>query len=83
MIKPLEEIRVAQDAVELIITLRSKHTAFPWALEACEWSGDFWRVLIVVHEELGIIRTALTIDAKSTPTQIAGKVSDYLSKLEG
>ena len=80
MMRPLEEIRVAGDAMELILNLRTKHPGLQWAVEACEHKYDFWRVLIVIRLGFGPTRVELYIEDTSTPGMIADKVNQLLSK---
>lgn len=80
MIKPLEEIRVANDAIELVQTLRVKHPGLQWALEACEVKDGKWRVVTVVHGELGLLRYEDTFCYNTRPMQICARVNEILSQ---
>ena len=81
MIKPLEEIRVANDAVEMIQMLRVKHPGLQWAVEACEIKDDKWRVITVVFTSgLGLMRYEDSWASNTRALQIAGRVNEILSQ---
>ena len=80
MIKPCEEIRVANDALELVLTLRVKHPGLQWAVEALEHKGDLWRVLLVGMCGLGPMRLDMFLDDSLSLVRIAEKVNEALSK---
>ena len=82
MIKPLEEIRVARDAMELIITLRQKHQNVEWACESCEVQhGHTWRITIVVCATNGLFwRSNIFVAVPVSPAKIAEFVDGYLSQ---
>ena len=77
---PLEEIRVARDAVELIITLRAKHPSLEWSLQACEYheAAHVWRLMVVIHTARGNVRQDIFIPQTSTPGQLATGVDSFL-----
>jgi hypothetical protein len=77
----LEEIRVARDAVELIITMRAKHPALNWSLQACEYheAAHVWRLAIVLHKPCGNVRQAIFAPKDSTPSKLAAEVDAFLS----
>lgn len=80
MMPPLEEIRVARDAMELIIMLRVKHTHVEWACESCQLTdGLRWRIMIVVFNGAILFRTNIFVDASKNPRSIAGEVDAFLS----
>ena len=80
MIKPIEEIRVANDAIELVQTLRVKHPGLQWAIEACEMKDGKWRVVTVVHGALGLLRYEDSWAFNTRTVQIAARVNEILSQ---
>jgi hypothetical protein len=81
MMPPLEEIRIARDAMELIIMLRVMHTKIDWACESCQLTdGLRWRIMLVVFKESIMFRTNIFINASESPRAIANAVDAFLSK---
>ena len=78
---PLEELRVAAEAVELIVTLRAKHPGVEWALQACEYHepGAMWRLMIVVHTVRGNVRQLIFVPWDSSPRKLTAEVDSFLS----
>ena len=80
MIQPLEEIRIARDAMELIITLQTEERHFEWACESLQLTdGLRWRIMIVVFRDSIMFRTNIFIEAPSTVRNIVNEVERYLS----
>jgi len=81
MIAPLDEIRTANSAMELILNLRTKHAGLQWALEACEMIDGQWRVVYVVFtSSTGIVRYADSWSPKTAPMRMCEGVNDVLAK---
>lgn len=80
MIKPLDEIRIANDAIELVQTLRVKYPSIPWAIEACEMKDNKWRVVTVVQGSLGLMRYEDFFSYNTRPMQICARVNEILSQ---
>lgn len=80
MIQPLEEIRIARDAMELIITLNTKHPSLQWAIEACEFKDGKWRVVTVVYINGELMRYEDSWAANTTPIRMCARVNEILSQ---
>jgi len=80
MIAPLDEIRTANSAMELILNLRTKHAGLQWALEACEIVDGRWRVAFVVFtSSTGLMRYCDTWAEKTAPMRMCERVNEVLS----
>lgn len=80
MIPPLEEIRIARDTVEMIITLSTKHPGLQWAIEALEFKNGKWRVVTVVYRNGELMRFEDSWAAKTTPIRMCSRVNEILSQ---
>jgi hypothetical protein len=81
MIKPLDEIRVSNDAIELVQTLRVKHPHVQWAIQACEIStGGQWRVVVLVLSDGVPMRFQDWWASNTRPMQICARVNEILSQ---
>ena len=79
MIAALEEIRIARDATDLVMTLSTRHPGLQWAVEAIEFKHGEWRVVTVVHGSMGLMRFEDKFCAAIKPVKIFNRVNEILS----
>ena len=82
MIRPIDEIWIARDAMERIITLRAKYDHVEWACEACEiQGGNTWRIAMVLYATNGVFwRSNIFVAVPATPYTLVEHVETYLSQ---